>query len=246
MAVRSATHPAFRIRISRFRIPGACAIALLILSSPVQVESAPAAPWVGESFKGVPCASFGLTQGFGPYDYTNPAHVHKHLEKVEEYHFTQRVRTLQGGQSTHRVLGDITYTLSAFPNHHAALFSMIRYHTEKGFADRDLKAGRISNPLPPECWLQRAANFSPADATVPFLFGLYLHRIERFELAEDKYRAAIEMKPRSAEFHYNLGLLLTRMDRYEDARAEAQQAYRLGYPLPGLRERLARAGYPLQ
>lgn len=49
----------------------------------------------------------------------------------------------------------------------------------------------------------------------------------------------------SAEIHYFLGLVLVEMGDFKGATEHADKAYAKGYPLPGLRERLARAGYPL-
>jgi tetratricopeptide (TPR) repeat protein len=49
----------------------------------------------------------------------------------------------------------------------------------------------------------------------------------------------------SAEISHFLSLLLLQQERYEESRTFARQAYANGYPLPGLRDRLARAGYPL-
>jgi len=50
----------------------------------------------------------------------------------------------------------------------------------------------------------------------------------------------------SAQIHYFLGLVLVDLKEYSAASDQARRAYELGYPLPGLRDRLARAGYPLQ
>jgi tetratricopeptide (TPR) repeat protein len=49
----------------------------------------------------------------------------------------------------------------------------------------------------------------------------------------------------SAEINYFLGLVLVDQKDYPTAREYARKAYTLGYPLPGLRDKLARAGYPL-
>ena len=49
----------------------------------------------------------------------------------------------------------------------------------------------------------------------------------------------------SAEISHFLSLLLLQQGHYEESRTFARQAYANGYPLPGLRDRLARAGYPL-
>jgi tetratricopeptide (TPR) repeat protein len=48
---------------------------------------------------------------------------------------------------------------------------------------------------------------------------------------------------KSPELHYLLGLVLADIKDYEAAQFQAREAYRLGYPQPGLRDRLARAGY---
>jgi len=49
----------------------------------------------------------------------------------------------------------------------------------------------------------------------------------------------------SAELHYALGLSYANTKEYERAVEHARKAYALGYPLPGLRNLLARAGYKL-
>lgn len=49
----------------------------------------------------------------------------------------------------------------------------------------------------------------------------------------------------SAEIHYFLGLVLLGMKEYAVAQEHARMAYEKGYPLPGLRDKLAAAGYPL-
>jgi len=43
--------------------------------------------------------------------------------------------------------------------------------------------------------------------------------------------------------HYNLGLVLLKLDEAESALVQAREAYRLGYPLPGLRRMLETRGY---
>lgn len=45
---------------------------------------------------------------------------------------------------------------------------------------------------------------------------------------------------KSAEINYNLGLVSLELDNVEDAKRYAENAYRLGYPLPGLKFKLAR------
>ena len=49
----------------------------------------------------------------------------------------------------------------------------------------------------------------------------------------------------SAELEYALGLSYFETKEYEAARRHARIAYKLGYPLPGLMNRLQKAGFPL-
>jgi tetratricopeptide (TPR) repeat protein len=49
----------------------------------------------------------------------------------------------------------------------------------------------------------------------------------------------------SAEIHNAIGFAYLNAKDYEKARQHARKAYELGFPLPGLRDKLADAGYPL-
>lgn len=53
------------------------------------------------------------------------------------------------------------------------------------------------------------------------------------------------LEGKSAELHYFLGLVLVDLKDFEAAQEHARAAYEQGYPLPGLRERLASSGHPL-
>jgi len=193
----------------------------------------------GTDLKGLPCQ--GLAQGYGPFDYTNPQHVRSRLPVVEAHHFTAEVEGLVRGKSGY-ILGDLDYTLRAFPNHHRALYALIRFVTEPGHMGRQY-IGKLESQ--PECYLQRALRFKPDDGKVHMLFGLYLHKLGKLVEAEGYYRTAVKIMPRSAEAHYNLGLVLTDQDKFAEAVPVAKLAYELGYPLSGLRRRLAAAGHPL-
>lgn len=216
-----------------------CSKTLLALVLSLQAASGWAIGFDGVDLEGRPCR--GNPQGYGPYDYTNPASVQNNLPVVEQYHFTPQVERLISGKSGF-ILSDLDYTIRAFPNHHRALFAVIRAYSEPG----RLKQRNMGEPkTPPECYLQRAAKFSPKDGKVELLYGLYLHKLGKLDEAEDHYRRAVKLMPRSAEAHYNLGLLLTDQERYADAVPVAKKAYQYGYPLAGLRRRLAAAGHPL-
>ncbi|MEL7448527.1 MAG: hypothetical protein AAFN78_04915, partial [Pseudomonadota bacterium] len=75
-----------------------------------------------------------LQNAYGPFDYTNPDHVAKKLDRVERAHFDKGVENLKGHLTNAggkaQLKGDIAYTLRAFPNHHRALYAMIRLHIQ--------------------------------------------------------------------------------------------------------------------
>lgn len=188
------------------------------------------APWVGTSLKGEPCEG---GQGLGPFDYLKREQFLPQLNIVEEHHFTPNVQNLISGQEG-TIPGDLDFALRPWPNHHRVLASLIRYALEK--RDRPLKA-------PAECYLQRAINFSPKDATAQMLFGIYLHRLGYKQEALKHYQDAEKISPENPELHYNLGLLLVSIKKYNEAKQHAIKAYQGGYPLPGLKNQLARVGY---
>jgi len=149
------------------------------------------------------------------------------LKLVEDFHFTAPVEQLISGQSGH-LLGDLNYTLRRFPNHHRALYAMIRYHRQEP----------QKFTFPPACYLQRAMEYYPSDPLVKTLFGIYLHHNEQYQEALQMYQAALGLFDRSAETHYNIGLLYIDLEDYPKAREHARRAYDLGYQLPGLRRML--------
>lgn len=94
--------------------------------------------------------------------------------------------------------------------------------------------------------------FDMAIAEQPTYAGAYqgkamlLRDLSQFEKARDTLldgNKATEGK--SPELQYFLGLVLFDMKDFDTAREHARLAYELGYPLPGLRDKLAHAGYPL-
>ena len=94
--------------------------------------------------------------------------------------------------------------------------------------------------------------FDLAIATHPEFPGAYqgnamlLRDQSRYADARDKLLAGDKAtNGQSPELKYFLGLVLFDMKDFEGAKENARLAYELGYPLPGLRDKLARAGYPL-
>ena len=180
-----------------------------------------------------------LENSYGPYDYTNPKDVESKLNRVERAHFDKGVEDLKGHLTTpggkNQLAGDIAYTLRAFPNHHRALYAMVRLHIK----NKD-KPGRLMQ-YSADCWFNRATRFKPDDGVVYMLYGLYLSRMADYEDALVQYRHAESLLPDSAEVAYNMGLLFAKTEDYESAMRYANKAYSLGYPLPGLRNKLKRA-----
>ncbi len=168
----------------------------------------------------------------GPWDYTDPAHRKKSLNLVESAHFTRSVEMLVSGNTSY-LWEDLDYTLRAFPNHHRALHSMANYQIR---TPRPIRARYRSA----DCYFDRAMRFRPNDPVVRMVYGIYLYNKGDYKEAEVRYKEALAMVPDYTEAHYNLGLLYVETGQIELAKAHAEKAYARDYPLPGLREKLAR------
>lgn len=182
-----------------------------------------------------------LENAYGPFDYTNPTHFRERLPIVEAGHFDSGVEQLIGHQGKpgreDMLVGDLDYTLRAFPNHHRALYTMSRYFLER--VPRGDRTPRYSM----ECYFDRAIRLAPHDAVVRMLQGIWFLRNDEPGPARDSFAAALEMAPQSAEIHYNAGLLYIEFEEFDRALHHAHRAYELGYPLMGLRNRLERLGH---
>lgn len=167
-------------------------------------------------------------------DYNDPTD-REGLTVVEQFHFTPSVESLVKGASG-PLGGDIGYTLDHFPNHHRALAAMMKL------------ALREKNRKPPgarytiDCYFERATRFRPNDARVRTLHGSYLLAIGRQDDALEQLEKAAVLEPANPTAHYNLGLLYLQKQQYDKARASAHLAYKMGFPLPGLKNKLVAAG----
>ena len=185
-------------------------------------------------FAGGQAVCGAVTNHYGPFDYRTSTPELR--ATVEPFHLTTKVLMLREGQTG--TLGhDIGYTLRAFPNHPTALTLMSRLAIREG---RSLLPGAIYSV---ECFFDRAERFAPDDPTVYLLWGLHLARSGNHADAPAALDRAAELgSENDAPFQYNLGLGYLEVKRYEQARAAAQRAYSQGFPLPGLRDRLKKAG----
>ncbi len=174
-----------------------------------------------------------LENATGPFDYRTATAEIKHL--VEKAHFTRRVESLIGGQSG-ALAPDIDYTLRVFPNHPRALLSMSRL------------ARLHKSATPPgmrysvECWFQRAIQFQPNDPQVRLVYGIELLKDGKREGAVEQLNVAERLAGKDPNIQYNLGLAYFDLGDYDKSLAYARTAYGLGFPLPGLRDKLKRAG----
>jgi len=180
-----------------------------------------------------PCGD--LEHTFGPYDYTNVEHTKNYLPIVASNHFNKEVENLTRGQTSF-IGGDIDYVLHAFPNHYPALNAMaklgIREHTTQP----------LGAQYTIECYFDRAIRFKPDDATVRLMYGVYLSRTGKVDRALEQFQDAHKLQPDNANTNYNLGLIYFEKKDYERAKTHAKKAYELGFPLPGLKNKLIAAG----
>jgi tetratricopeptide (TPR) repeat protein len=175
-----------------------------------------------------------LANAYGPYDYRTASNEERTI--VDGAHFTPNVERLIRGKTSTTPGPDIAYTLRAFPNHPRALHSMMNL----GFATKSDKPEGSTYSV--ECWFDRAERFVPDDGTVQMLFGIYILRKGDPPRAIEKFKRAQELSGESANLHYNFGLAYFDLRDYDHALDHARSAYRQGFPLPGLRNKLQEVG----
>jgi tetratricopeptide (TPR) repeat protein len=175
-----------------------------------------------------------LRNAYGPFDYTNSQFA-PNLQLVEAYHFTPDVEKLIKGASGY-LGGDLDYTLRAFPNHSRALAALAK------LALRD-KTERVPGAQwSVECYFDRAIRFKPDDAGVRTLYGSYLFKLGRTNEAIEQLSEAVRSGPENATAHHNLGLIYFQKKDYDKAVLHAKKADALGFPLPGLKNKLSEMG----
>jgi tetratricopeptide (TPR) repeat protein len=175
-----------------------------------------------------------LQNSFGPFDYRFARLADKQV--VEKHHFDANVDMLRKGVTDTRIAADIDYTLRVFPNHARALWAMSR------LGAREKKDKLPGANYTVDCYFDRAIRFQANDGDVRLVYGLHLIRKGQREAAVRELETAAELGKGVANLHYNLGLAFLDLQQYDRALAEAKTAYGLGFPLPGLRDKLRAAG----
>lgn len=178
-----------------------------------------------------------LVSQYGNRDYLDPANLAQ-IRSVERVHFTDKVRSLSGG-ATGSVIGDLEYLLNWFPNHHQALDALTR------LAIRENTLRPRGSRASVDCRFQWASRVNPSDPAVPMIMGIFHFKRGQNVLARELLEQAAKIAPNDANVQYNLGLVLVKLKDYPAAIEAARRAYGLGFPLPGLKNALARAGHPI-
>lgn len=208
-----------------------CLVATLALWLPATSHSS---GWVGETFEGSPCR--GDSPNFGPFDYLMRDGLKDKLSIVEHYHFNADVESLRRGQTSVSPTGDLDYTLRAWPNHHRALYSIVRYRMDR------LDQRRHTQFPPAECYLHKAIAFSPKDPVPLMLMAMLQQKRTELETAKEFYKKALALDPQNMQILYNYGLLLVDLGEYGEAKNIAKTVYQSKFPLAGLKNKLIREG----
>jgi len=208
-----------RVRASRVRWRAALTAVLLAAAA-------------GASAQGtlVPCGS--LENAYGPLDYRTDRDK---LGIVEMAHFTTEVELLITGKGGY-LGGDIDYTLRAFPNHHRALISMMRYGEKSGLPQVPYARYTV------ECYFVRALRFRPDDTTARMIYAMFLHSKKRDEEALHQLEAVRGYAGDNPLTIHNLGMVYFDVGAYDKSLEAAHAAIALGFDRPDLRERLAKVG----
>ena len=188
-------------------------------------------PHCGAEVVDYACGSVAMTDD-GPYDYRVG---HYRMKQVEGNHLSPDVVNLVKGQ-TGNIGADLDFVLRYFPNHHVALFAMFRLG-EKEKRSRPLGANYVV-----ECYFKRALMFRDDDAVVRTIYASYLYKAGKKAEALNQLNKAVQLGEDSPNINYNIGLIYFDLHEYDKALSFAHRAYGSGFPLPGLRDKLKRAG----
>lgn len=176
-----------------------------------------------------------IKNAFGPFDYRKASELPQQIGLVESAHFTQEVEQNIKGNSSY-IGGDLDYTLRAWPNHHRALASMSR----QGILEKAVQVRGAKYPV--DCYFLRAFEFTPDDGMTHAVYANHLFAHGKLDEALAEFKRAAEMEPKNPTINYNAGLAYLKTKDYDKALMHAQRAYALGFPLPGLKNRLMEAG----
>ncbi|HYM43367.1 MAG TPA: tetratricopeptide repeat protein [Steroidobacteraceae bacterium] len=171
-----------------------------------------------------------------PFDYRHPdstALSHAEFYNQWQQHYVPATDRMRRGDYSEPVMADLDFVMRHWPNHLPGLEALIQY---------GLAGGKSYEFDPVYCYLKRAHEFAPDDSGVLLHEGYYFWKTHDTVRAVEAYEAALAVDPNSADAHYNLGLLYCDTREYDKALIHARAAYDAGYPLPGLKQKLEKAG----
>lgn len=178
-----------------------------------------------------------LTNHFGPFDYRKRAEFAHELYLVESTHFKPVIENGIKGRSG-SLASEIDYTLRAFPNHIRALAALDRIDLR----GKSVNSGMESARYPVECYFERAVRFAPDDGEARAAYGSFLFARGKLDASLKMFIEAERLSPDDAGINYNLALVYVRTKDYAKANLYGRKAYKLGYPLQGLKNQLIAAG----
>lgn len=196
--------------------------------------------WPAQELYEPDCRPLWIPNKYGPFDYRTTSPDGREL--VEGAHFSLEYQAYLKGQNKSSRKGNelppaagMNYTLWAFPNHPQALAAM-----------EDLAFRRKTDNLPDSlrvhCLFQRAVRFTPDDALVRALYGYYYARRGKIPEAKVQLEKAESLDEESMSLYIYLAFAYFEIKEFDKSLAAAKKAYQRGYTLPGLRNRLERAG----
>lgn len=200
---------------------------------------------VSETYAKSDCMKMGWRRG-KPFDYyatetrqSTGTYRGGLLYLVESAHFTKKVRRLIEG-STSKQPGDLLFVLGSIPNHPAALDAYARYEYQWQNSRSFKENLNTDEPrYDAGCFFERASKIYPNQASTYLTWGIYHYRRGEFNDALNKFLEADKLSPQSAETKYNVGLAYAEVKDLANAIKYASAAYKLGYPLPGLKYKIA-------
>lgn len=175
--------------------------------------------------------SVSRSEGTYPVDYyaLGDQFAQYTVKSTDIHHTPLAVKYVRNGQYDIALLELQTIVGERIPNHPRGLMLLVEINRHRP----------ITNV---EEYFVRAVELNPQAATSHLIYGIYLQQAGRLEAAVERYKTAVTLAPDDRDAHYNLGLAYVDLKRYEDANTEAQVAYGLGHPLPGLRNKLQKIG----
>ncbi len=179
-------------------------------------------------------AAPALAQGGANQDYFRAGETHdgaQSLRNVEEFHLGPGIAKLKAGQYS-QAYDELNFMLAYFPNHPQALTLASELC--------DLKWKNLRCDVEP--LFERAIARNPNASQTYLVYGIHLQRANRLPQAIEAYKKSILLYPESGNAHYNLGLAYFDAKQFDLANQHANLSYALGMRLPGLREKLTRAG----